>query len=109
MCPTGMGDIKGLVEKVQELKLDQNKDLLKSLEKGVFTLRMMYEQFQNIMKMGPISQFMGMLPGLDASVFKGTEGETQHRFKRFMTIIESMSEEGEKQLSHQRAFLDSRS
>lgn len=52
----GMGDIKGLVEKVQELKLDQNKELMKKLEQGVFTLRDMYEQFQNILKMGPISQ-----------------------------------------------------
>jgi Signal peptide binding domain len=28
----------------------------------------MYEQFQNIMKLGPISQVMGMIPGL-SSIF----------------------------------------
>lgn len=87
-----MGDIKGLVEKVQELNLDQNKDLLKKLEKGEFSLRDMYEQFQNIMKMGPISQIMGMMPGIDGDMFKGSEAEIQLRFKRFMTIMESMTE-----------------
>ena len=89
----GMGDLKGLVEKVQELKLDQNKDLLKKLEQGTFTLRDMYEQFQNIMKMGPISQVMGMMPGIDGDMFKGSEAEIQKRFKRFLTTIESMTDE----------------
>ena len=54
----GMGDIEGLVEKVEQLKLDNNEELLKKLKDGQFTLRDMYEQFQNIMKMGPINQIM---------------------------------------------------
>jgi signal recognition particle subunit SRP54 len=54
----GMGDIEGLVEKVNQLKLDDNEELMEKLKQGVFTLRDMYEQFQNIMKMGPINQIM---------------------------------------------------
>ena len=54
----GMGDIEGLVEKVSELGLDDNEDLVKKLKQGQFTLRDMYEQFQNIMKMGPFSQIL---------------------------------------------------
>ena len=53
-----MGDIEGLVEKVEQLKLDNNEELMKKLKDGQFTLRDMYEQFQNIMKMGPINQIM---------------------------------------------------
>ena len=53
-----MGDIEGLVEKVEQLKLDNNEELLEKLKHGQFTLRDMYEQFQNIMKMGPINQIM---------------------------------------------------
>ena len=30
---------------------------------GVFTLRDMYEQFQNVMKMGPLGKVMSMIPG----------------------------------------------
>lgn len=54
----GMGDIEGLVEKVEELKLEDNQELIKKIQHGHFTLRDMYEQFQNIMKMGPFSQIM---------------------------------------------------
>lgn len=53
-----MGDIEGLLDKVNELKLDDNDELLEKLKHGQFTLRAMYEQFQNIMKMGPFSQIM---------------------------------------------------
>lgn len=54
----GMGDLESLMEKVTELKLDDNEELVKKLKQGQFTLRDMYEQFQNIMKMGPFSQIM---------------------------------------------------
>ena len=59
-----MGDLESLMEKVTELKLDDNEELVKKLKQGQFTLRDMYEQFQNIMKMGPFSQIMvrNMLP-----------------------------------------------
>lgn len=33
----GMGDMRDLVEKVQDMKLDQNKNLMKNLESGMFT------------------------------------------------------------------------
>jgi hypothetical protein len=54
----GMGDIEGLIDKVSELKLDDNEELLEKIKHGQFTIRDMYEQFQNIMKMGPFSQIM---------------------------------------------------
>ena len=61
---------------------------------GQFSLRDMYEQFQTIMSMGSISQIMGMMPGMNADMFKGSEGEASARIKRFMTIIESMNDDG---------------
>lgn len=54
----GMGDIEGLIDKVNELNMDDNEELLEKIKHGQFTLRDMYEQFQNIMKMGPFSQIM---------------------------------------------------
>jgi signal recognition particle subunit SRP54 len=38
--------------------LDDNEELMQKIKQGQFTLRDMYEQFQNIMKMGPFSQIM---------------------------------------------------
>jgi signal recognition particle subunit SRP54 len=53
-----MGDMVGLIDKIEQLKLDNNEDMVRKLKDGQFTLRDMYEQFQNIMKMGPINQIM---------------------------------------------------
>ena len=46
------------MEKVNDLKLVENEELIDKLRHGQFTLRDMYEQFQNIMKMGPFNQII---------------------------------------------------
>lgn len=53
----GMGDWTGFMDKIHEVvPMDQQPELLQKLSEGNFTLRIMYEQFQNILKMGPIGQ-----------------------------------------------------
>jgi len=92
----GMGDLESLMEKVTELKLEDNEELVKKLKQGQFTLRDMYEQFQNIMKMGPFSQIMGMIPGFSSDFMtKGNEQESMKRLRRLMTIMDSMNDGGE--------------
>jgi len=89
----GMGDIEGLIDKVSELKLDDNEELIEKIKHGHFTLRDMYEQFQNIMKMGPFSQIMGMIPGFSQDFLsKGSEQESMTRLKKLMTIMDSMND-----------------
>lgn len=52
----GMGDLSGLKDKIQEIvPEDQQSELLKKISEGAFTLRMIYQQFQNACKAGPIS------------------------------------------------------
>lgn len=52
-----MGDWSGFMDKIHEVvPKDQQPELLQKLSEGNFTLRIMYEQFQNILKMGPIGQ-----------------------------------------------------
>ena len=81
------------MERVKDLNMDEEQ-MMKDIQKGRFTLRNMYEQFQNIMKLGPISQVMGMIPGLN-SVFGGgatggqiSDQESMKRLKRLMTIMD---------------------
>ncbi|EAT34712.1 AAEL013076-PA [Aedes aegypti] len=89
----GMGDIEGLIDKVNELNLDDNEELIDKIKHGQFTIRDMYEQFQNIMKMGPFSQIMGMIPGFSQDFMtKGGEQESMARIKRLMTMMDSMSD-----------------
>lgn len=89
----GMGDLEGLIDKVNELKLEENEDLIEKLKHGEFTLRDMYEQFTNIMKMGPFNQILSMIPGFGTDLLKGaSEAESMSRLKRLMTIMDSMSD-----------------
>jgi signal recognition particle subunit SRP54 len=91
----GMGDLETLVERVEELNLGQsNEKLMDKLKHGEFTLRDMYEQFTNVMKMGPMSQIMGMIPGFSQDFMtKGCEQESQSRLKKLMTIMDSMNDQ----------------
>ncbi|XP_050363204.1 signal recognition particle 54 kDa protein 2 [Argentina anserina] len=90
----GMGDWSGFMDKIQEVvpKLDNQPDLLQKLSEGTFTLRIMYEQFQHLLQMGPLSQLTSMLPGADLMP-KGNDKESQAKIKRYMTMMDSMTEE----------------
>merc|ERR1719342_1007091 len=67
---------------------------MQKIKHGEFTLRDMYEQFQNIMKMGPFGQIMGMIPGFSQDFMtKGSEQESMARLKRLMTMMDSMNDQ----------------
>lgn len=105
----GMGDWSGFMDKIQEVvPTDQQPELLQKLSEGSFTLRLMYEQFQNILKMGPIGQVFSMLPGFSAEVMpKGHEKESQAKIKRYMTMMDSMTN-AELDSTNPKIFNDSR-
>jgi signal recognition particle subunit SRP54 len=62
----GMGDIVTLVEKAQE-QFDEEKagKLEEKLRKSQFTLEDFLDQLREVKKMGPLSQVLGMLPGMN--------------------------------------------
>ena len=86
----GMGDMQGLVEHVQALKLDQ-KDTMKHLAEGVFTIRDLRDQLQNIMKMGPLSKMAGMIPGLGQMMGGMDDEEGSVKMKRMIYVCDSMN------------------
>lgn len=49
---------------------------------GIFTIRDMYEQFQNISKMGPLSKMMQMMPGMSEMILEGSDELGAQRIKR---------------------------
>ena len=88
----GMGDIEGLISSAEELNLVNEEELADKIRRGHFTLRDMFELFQNVMKMGPLGQTMGMIPGLGQEFMtKGSEQESMAQNKRRMAIMDSMS------------------
>ena len=64
---------------------DKNDEMMEKFSKGEFTLRDMYEQFENVMKLGPLSKVMAMIPGIPQMGGEGDEGG--NRLKRFMYCL----------------------
>ncbi|KAF2469616.1 signal recognition particle protein [Lindgomyces ingoldianus] len=87
----GMGDVAGLVEHVQSLKLDQ-KDTMKHIASGIFTIKDLRDQLSNIMKMGPLSKMAGMIPGLSNMMGGMDDEEGGAKLKRMIYICDSMTE-----------------
>jgi signal recognition particle subunit SRP54 len=88
----GMGDVLTLIERAQEhVDQKQAEEAAARLQSGRFTLEDMLEQLQQVKKMGPLDQLVGMIPGLsgmareaEASVSRGDLGRTE-------AIIRSMT------------------
>jgi signal recognition particle subunit SRP54 len=61
----GLGDVLSLIEKAQQtVDLDQAKALEKKIRRGQLTLEDFLEQMRQVRRMGPISQMLGLLPGM---------------------------------------------
>jgi|Transcript_21746 signal recognition particle subunit SRP54 len=88
----GMGDMSTLVKQIKDtIGDDKNDEMMEKFSKGEFTLRDMYEQFENVMKLGPLSKVMAMIPGIPQMGGEGDEGG--NRLKRFMYMMDSMTDD----------------
>ena len=60
-------------------------EMAKKLAKGIFSFRDLYMQFQNIMKLGPLSQVMGMIPGIPQGMMAEMMRRTRIGLRSFCT------------------------
>ena len=89
----GMGDIKGLFEKVQEVYSKETQEkLAKNLSKGIFSLRDMRDQYTSVMKMGPLDKVVNMIPGMSNLMPEGSEKEASKKMKRYLCMMDSMTD-----------------
>eukprot|EP00026_Physarum_polycephalum_P007325 Phypoly_transcript_07384.p1 GENE.Phypoly_transcript_07384~~Phypoly_transcript_07384.p1 ORF type:complete len:483 (+),score=96.62 Phypoly_transcript_07384:178-1626(+) len=88
----GMGDLQGMMKLIEEaMPQDNQAGLAKKLQEGKFSLRDMYDQFQNIMKMGPLDKVMQMIPGFsNMPQLQGADGSA--KLKAYITIMDSMTD-----------------
>jgi signal recognition particle subunit SRP54 len=92
----GFGDLRGLMEAMkggddQDDKNKQEELMQKIIQKGQFTLRDMYNQFEKILNMGPLNTLAGMIPGMPDYLSGAAGGDQEHRLRKFMVIMDSMS------------------
>ncbi|EHQ35768.1 signal recognition particle protein Srp54 [Methanoplanus limicola] len=86
----GMGDLKSLIEKAEEVMADEEFDV-NAMMKGKFTLRDMYKQLESLKKMGPLKQVMSMLPMGGAKIPEDVFDTTSVKMERYKIIMDSMT------------------
>jgi signal recognition particle subunit SRP54 len=85
----GMGDVAGLVEKVQaSVDLEDAARLSKKAGKQGLDLQDLMEQFQQLRKMGSLKELAAMMPGMGAV---DPAAMDEGKLKRSIAIIQSMS------------------
>ena len=91
----GMGDVMTLIDKAQEA-FDEKEaaELEAKIKKQSFDLEDFLAQLQQIKKMGPLSQLVGMIPGIDKKALDSINMEDgEKRMKTIEAIIRSMTPE----------------
>lgn len=91
----GMGDVLSLVEKAQAA-FDEKKarEMEKKFLKAEFSFDDFLDQLQQMKKMGPLSQIMDMIPGLNSKQLKGLPTEVDEKeVAHIEAIIKSMTAE----------------
>lgn len=91
----GMGDVMTLIDKAQEAFDEKEAAALENkIKKQSFDLEDFLAQLQQIKKMGPLSQLMRMIPGIDKKALDSIDIEDgENRMKRIEAIIRSMTPE----------------
>jgi signal recognition particle GTPase len=85
-----MGDVLTLIERAEEqIDREQADKMERKLREASFTLEDFLDQLQQVKKMGPLSQVLGMLPGMSQQL-KGVEVDDRD-VARVEAIIRSMT------------------
>ncbi len=89
----GMGDVLTLIEKAQQ-NIDEKKakELEAKFRKAEFNFEDFLDQMQQIKNMGPISQLIGMIPGMNAAKLNEIQGQMDEKqMAHIEAIILSMT------------------
>jgi signal recognition particle subunit SRP54 len=87
----GMGDVLSLIEKAQA-GIDEKKafELEKKMRTSQFTFDDFLDQLEQMKKMGPLDELLGMIPGMNSKALKGLDIDTRD-LARTEAIIKSMT------------------
>ena len=85
----GLGDLQTLLDKAKDIEV--NKDAAQRVMEGKFTLKDFIDQIEAMEKMGPMSQVMGMIPGMSGRISDSQLQQQEGKMKKFKHIIQSMT------------------
>lgn len=91
----GMGDMLSLIEKAQQgMDEEKAKQLEAKFRKAEFNFEDFLDQMQQVKKMGPLSQILGMLPGMNGAKLSQLQDQVDDKQMAYVeAIILSMTKE----------------
>jgi signal recognition particle subunit SRP54 len=87
----GMGDIQGLLEKVQAIGANDVEKMAETIKSKEFTLETLLHQFEQMEKIGPIGKVLEMIPGLNRVKGLNTSEVDNSALNKNKAIIQSMT------------------
>ncbi len=87
----GLGDLQTLLEKAKEIEI--KKDSIDKIVEGKFTLKDFIEQIEAMEKMGPMTQVLGMIPGMSGRIPENLLKQQEEKMKKYKHIIQSMTKD----------------
>jgi signal recognition particle subunit SRP54 len=88
----GMGDMLTLIERAQEQFSEQKAlEMEKRLSEGSFDLEDFLDQLKQVKRLGPISDLLGMIPGMNKMAKDVDPREAEKSLKQTEAIISSMT------------------
>ncbi|SDD47544.1 signal recognition particle protein [Sporomusa acidovorans] len=88
----GMGDVLSLIEKAEStINLEKAQEMQRKLRKEEFTLDDFLDQIEQVRKLGPLDQILGMIPGMGKlKQLQGLDFDDKE-VKHIIAIIRSMT------------------
>ncbi|MBN1366404.1 MAG: signal recognition particle protein [Dehalococcoidales bacterium] len=88
----GMGDMLTLIEKVEKTVDEKKaKELEKKVRTATFDLDDFLQQLKEIRKMGPLSQLVDMLPGMNKLAGRVSDDVQEKNMRKVEAIVQSMT------------------
>ncbi|WP_139492888.1 signal recognition particle protein [Brevibacillus dissolubilis] len=88
----GMGDVLSLIEKAQEaVDEEKAKEMEQQMRKGEFTFDMFLDSMQQMRKLGPLEDILGMLPGMNKVKGMKDFKVDEKQLARTEAIVKSMT------------------
>ncbi len=88
-----MGDVMTLVERAQEaVDVGEAEDIARKMRKDQFDLEDFRTQLRRIRKMGPLNQFLSLMPGMPKEALREVEKDGGKSLKRVEAILDSMTQ-----------------
>jgi signal recognition particle subunit SRP54 len=89
----GMGDVLSLIERAEQTyDADEARRMQQRLSRGTFDFEDFLSSMQQMRRLGPLQQIIGMIPGMD-KLARGEELLSERELKRVEAIIFSMTRE----------------